>query len=96
MASFFESLLLGFVCLLMTRPWHLGALAQLPHILPAPLLLLSEHLAGPALDPLSNLGGVPHPSIGGGLLECLFDFLLLLSIEQRSISGTRVLVTTIS
>ena len=84
-----------FVGLLMTRPWNLGALAQLPHILPASLLFLAEHFASPVLDPLSHLGGVPHPSIGWGLLERLSEFLLLLFGEQCTVFGARVLVATI-
>src|SRR5918994_1624279 len=92
---FFESLLLGFVGLLVTRPGHLGTVAQLPHVLPAPLLFLGEHLAGLPLDPLSDLGGVPHPSIGWGLLERLSEFLLLLFGEQCPVFGARVLVATI-
>ena len=80
----------------MTRPWHLGALAKLPHILPASLLFLAEHMAGPALDPLAYLGGVPHPSVGRGLLERLPEFLLLLLGKQRPFSGTRILMTTVS
>src|SRR5215204_1039810 len=67
--SFFESLLLMFVGLLMTRPWDLGAVAQLPHILPASLLFLAEHMAGPLLDPLAHLGGVPHPSVWRGFFR---------------------------
>src|SRR5215208_917064 len=43
----------------MARPWDLGAVAQLPHILPAALLLAAERFAGPLLDPLAHLGGVP-------------------------------------
>jgi hypothetical protein len=93
--SFFESLLLGFVGLLVTRPGHLGTVAQLPHVLPVPLLFLGEHLAGLTLDPLSDLGGVPHPSIGWGLLERLSEFLLLLFGEQCPVFGARVLVATI-
>ena len=85
-----------FVGLLMARPGNLRAVAQLPHILPASLLLLGEHLAGPTLDPLSHLGGVPHPSVGRGLVERFCEFLLLLGIEQRPIPSTRVLVTTIA
>jgi len=79
MESFFESLLLSFVGLLMTRPGDLGAVSQLPHILPASLLLLGEHLAGPTLDPLSHLGRVPHPSICRGLSQCFSEFFLLVS-----------------
>jgi hypothetical protein len=85
-----------FIGLLMARPGNLRAVAQPPHILPASLLLLGEHLAGPTFDPLSDLGGVPHPSVGRGLLERFSEFLLLFSIEQRPISSTRILVTTIA
>src|SRR3712207_963414 len=76
--AFFESLLLVFVSLLVTRPWDLGAVAQSPHILPAALLLAAERFAGSLLDPLAHLGGVPHPSIGRRLQERFFEFLLLL------------------
>src|SRR5215218_6740041 len=80
----------------MSRPWHLGALAQLPHVLPAPLLFLSEHMAGRVLYPLPDLGGVPHLSIGRGLLERLPKFLLLLLGKQRPFSSARILMTTVS
>src|SRR5918994_3705144 len=84
-----------FVGLLMTRPGDLRALAQLPHILPASLLFLAKHFAGPTLDPLAHLRRVPHPSIGWGLLERLSEFLLLLFGEQCPVFGARVLVATI-
>src|SRR3712207_3472204 len=84
------------VGLLVTGPWDLGAVAQLPHILPTALLLAPKRFAGPLLDPLAHLGGVPHPSVGRGLLERFFEFLSLLSSEQRPLFSARVSVTTVS
>src|SRR3712207_5564078 len=79
------------VGLLVTGPWDLGAVAQLPHILPAALLLAAERFAGSPLDPLAHLGGVPHPSVGRGLRERFFEFLSLLSSEQRPLFSARAL-----
>src|SRR5687768_6516746 len=77
-------------------PWDLRALLQLLEVLPASLLLTRYLLGTLILDPLAHLARVPHPSIGGRLLERLRKLPKLVSIEQRPLFGARVLVPAVA
>lgn len=77
-------------------PRDLRAISQPLQIVPASLLLLANQLAGPTLDPLAHLPGVPHPSIFGRLLQSLGQIHSLIGVEQRTIPGTGVSVTAVA